>query len=145
MDGLLDLLSLEGIYPFLSPGVGVSIERRVKSVLQGGLVTRPSPVEGAGHQDKVLLGGICEGLCVIMKDEGIGLSASLQERTLVDLIAGLGELAYAPLLDERANKHHEFALQSLLDKCVNFTFRQFIFTRCTRTNTAYLVYSDTTF
>lgn len=130
MDGLLDLLSLEGIYPSLSPGMGVPIERRVKSVLRGGLVTRPSPVEGAGHQDVVLLGEICDALCVIMKDEGMGLSSSLQERNLVDLIAGMGELAYAPLRKgENASKRHEIAFQALLDKYVNLFFKQFTIAR----------------
>ncbi|KAI4128613.1 MAG: hypothetical protein LQ338_002648 [Usnochroma carphineum] len=34
VDALLDLLVLEGIYPSLSPGVGVPVERRLKSALK---------------------------------------------------------------------------------------------------------------
>ena len=37
--GLLDLISLEGVYPQLSTGVGVPIERRLKSVLPPGAIT----------------------------------------------------------------------------------------------------------
>ncbi|MCJ1469407.1 hypothetical protein MMC07_008040 [Pseudocyphellaria aurata] len=117
VDGLLDLISLEGIYPFLSPGVGVPIERRVRSVLRGGIVSKPSPAgDGAVQKDKSLLAEICDGLYGITKNEGTGLTASLQERTLVDLIAGLGELAYAPLSDDQDSKRQcDCMLRSLLD------------------------------
>lgn len=123
VDGLLDLISLEGIYPFLSPGVGVPIERRVRSVLKGGLVSKPSLVDdGAAHEDKRLLAEICDGLYGITKGEG-GLASSLQERTLVDLIAGLGELAHAPLLrDQHSKKQNDSMLQSLLDRYVASNF-----------------------
>ncbi|MCJ1268086.1 hypothetical protein MMC22_007972 [Lobaria immixta] len=118
VDGLLDLISLEGIYPFLSPGVGVPIERRVRSVLQGGLVSKPSPAnDGAAQEDRSLLAEICDGLYGITQGEGGGLTSSLQERTLVDLIAGLGDLAYAPLLqDQDPEKQHDRMLGSLLDR-----------------------------
>lgn len=123
VDGLLDLISLEGIYPFLSQGVGVPIERRVRSVLKGGLVSKQNPKDdGATHQDKSLLAEICDGLYSITNGEGRGLTSSLQERTLVDLIAGLGELAYAPLLqDQRSEKQHDRMLRSLLDRYVAST------------------------
>lgn len=123
VDGLLDLISLEGIYPFLSQGVGVPIERRVRSVLKGGLVSKPNPEDdGAAHKDNGLLAEICDGLYSITKGEGRGLTSSLQERTLVDLIAGLGELAYAPLLrDQHSEKQHGHMLRSLLDRYVAST------------------------
>ena len=44
VEGLLDLVSLEGIYPNLSPGVGIPINNRVKSVLQKGYIAKPSEV-----------------------------------------------------------------------------------------------------
>lgn len=126
IDGLLDLISLEGIYPFLSPGVGVPIERRVRSVLKAGLVSKPSPADdGAAHKDKSLLAEICDGLYGITKGEGRGLVSSLQERTLVDLIAGLGELAYSPLLpDQDSGKQHDRILRSLLDRYVASIFKK---------------------
>ncbi len=120
VDGLLDLISLEGIYPYLSPGVGVPIERRVKSVLQGGLVTRPSPTdEGSRRRGRVLLDHICHELYMIMNGDRTSLTSCLQERTLVDLIAGLSELAYAPTLqDEDTHTENDPRLQSLLDRFV---------------------------
>ena len=128
VDGLLDLISLEGIYPFLSPGVGVPIERRVKSVLKGGLVSKPSPADdGAAREDKRRLAQICVGLYSITKGEGRGLTSSLEGRTLVDLIAGLGELAYAPLLrDQKSAKQHDLMIRSLLDRYGASTFDSLI-------------------
>lgn len=128
VDGLLDLISLEGIYPFLSPGVGVPIERRVRSVLQGGLVSKPSPAnDGAAQEERSLLAEICDRLYGIAQGEGEGLTSSLQERTLVDLIAGLGDLAYAPLLqDQNLGKQHDRMLRSLLDRYVAAYFDQLL-------------------
>ena len=95
MDGLLDLISVEGIYPFLSPGVGIPIERRVQSVLRAGFVTRSSFTSGwSKHRDKKLLPAICTDLYEIAV--GHHLSSVLRDRTLVDLIAGFGELGYSP-------------------------------------------------
>lgn len=121
VDGLLDLLSLEGIYPLLSPGVGIPIEKRVKSVLHGGLVTRPSPTDVVSRQGgRALLSQICRQLCRIFNSNGTGLGPSVQERTLVDVIAGWGELAYAHRLQDEHAKDDGRMLQSLLDMFVFF-------------------------
>lgn len=123
IDGLLDLISLEGIYPLLSPGVGIPIQRRVKSVLQGGLVTRPSPAaDVVSRQDgRALLSQICRQLYMILSSNGTGLGPSVQERTLVDVIAGWGELACAPHLQDEYAKDDGRMLRSLLDGFV-FSF-----------------------
>lgn len=115
--GLLDLISLEGIYPLLSPGVGIPIERRVKSVLQGGLVTRSCPaVDALSRQaGRALLSQICRQLYRILNSNGTGLGPSVQERTLVDIIAGWGELAWAPSFQDEHAKDNGRMLQSLLD------------------------------
>ncbi len=117
VDGLLDLISLEGIYPLLSPGVGIPIERRVRSVLEGGLVTRPSPaVDAVSRQEgRALLSQICRQLYRILNSNGTGLGPSVQERTLVDIIAGWGELAWAPSFQDEHAKDNGRMLQSLLD------------------------------
>lgn len=117
VDGLLDLISLEGIYPLLSPGVGIPIERRVKSVLQGGLVTRPSPAADfvCRQEGRALLSQICRQLYGILNSNGTGLGPSVQERTLVDVIAGWGELAWAPSFKDEHAKENGRMLQSLLD------------------------------
>lgn len=117
IDGLLDLVSLEGIYPSLSPGVGIPIERRVRSVLQGGIVTRTSSAEESrGAKDRELLVTITESLSQIAASKVVGLRPALQERTFVDLVAGLGELAYNPsYVDEDSSSSHAATLKSLLD------------------------------
>ncbi len=129
VDGLLDLISLEGIYPCLSPGVGIPIERRVKSVLQNGVVTKISPSGEGRLQSEVqnLLVEICLALDEILED-GNGLAHNVQERTFVDLIAGFGELAYYPLLEDKSSKSpYSPRLNRLLDRYV-VCFFLFFFT-----------------
>lgn len=112
LDALLDLVSLEGIYPFLSPGVGIPIERRVKSVIQAGFVTRSSTAQ---YQDNELLPSICVSLYEIAVSQS--LSSSIRDRSLVDLIAGLGELGYSPLTQhEVAAEIWTRKLNTLLDR-----------------------------
>ncbi len=121
IDGILDLVSLEGIYPSLSPGVGIPIERRVRSVLQGGIVTRTSSAEaGQEVKDKGLLIEITESLNQIAASRTTGLGPALQERTLVDLVAGLGELAYNPSYGESCSSHVT-TLKTLLDAYVSLS------------------------
>lgn len=117
VDGLLDLISLEGIYPSLSPGVGIPIERRVRTVLQGGVITRTLSEEGDEEpRNKLLLTKIVDSLGTIPESNEVGLRLALQERTLVDLIAGLSELAYSPLYqDGHSSADHAAALKRLLD------------------------------
>lgn len=117
VNALLDLISLEGIYPSLSPGVGVPTERRVKSVLQVGRVTRPSLTDD--NRDEDLLGEVCNRLRLVAEGESSWLITSLQERILVDLIAGLGELAYNnSVKDEISRILYDRRLRSLLDRYV---------------------------
>ena len=122
IDGLLDLVSLEGIYPFLSPGIGIPIERRVKSVLQGGIVTRKSPTEdGQITEHKELLIKVTGSLNrIAANQDAIGLRPALYERTLVDLVASLGELAYNPShTDEKLHSTYAAILKCLLDLYVD--------------------------
>lgn len=120
VDGLLDLISLEGIYPCLSSAVGVPIERRVRSVFRNGVITRPSSSGNGSHsQSKNLLVEICVALDKISED-GNGLAGTLQERALVDLIAGFGELAYSPLVDKIPSRNiYACKFKSLLDRYVS--------------------------
>ncbi|KAL8706481.1 MAG: hypothetical protein Q9201_000465 [Fulgogasparrea decipioides] len=56
VDALIDLVVIEGIYPSLAPGVGVPMERRVKSALKGDLVTKPLSQDRSGQlEDEELL------------------------------------------------------------------------------------------
>ena len=118
VDGLLDLISLEGIYPCLSPGVGIPIERRVRSVLQGGVV--PQPVTEA-QGDEELLTAIVNDLYPVVKDGGNGLGLALRERTLVDVIAGAGQLAFDPSeAAQQRQKRFAIVFKVLLEQYVTF-------------------------
>lgn len=119
VDGLLDLISLEGIYPSLSPGVGIPIERRVRSVLRNGVVTRPSPPgDGPQLRGQSLLAEVCLALDEIL-EYGIGLASLIQERTLVDLIAGFGELAYSHSVESISSRNiYPSRLKRSLDRYV---------------------------
>ena len=112
MDGLLDLVSLEGIYPNLLPGVGIPIERRVQSVLQGGTSTRALGSDDS-QIDEVLLGDIVSQLSSIAMASNKGLCSVIQKRTLVDLIAAQTQLAFAPAVND--DKAHAEAFQKLID------------------------------
>ena len=121
INGLLDLISIEGIYPFLSPGVGVPIERRVKSVLQNAVVKEsPQSESRSENLDKELLTEIIDSLYEISEAKGSGLNSALQTRTLVDLISGAGELAFAdPIQDEQRSKTYVRIFNNILDGYVS--------------------------
>lgn len=126
VDGLLDLISLEGIYPCLSAGIGIPIERRVASVLRNGVVTRSSSSgDGPQSQGQSLLAKTCLALDEILKDV-IGLASHIQERTLVDLIAGYGQLAYSPSAESSSSRNiYSNTLNRLLDRYV-FSRNKFV-------------------
>ncbi|MCJ1438520.1 hypothetical protein MMC27_007910 [Xylographa pallens] len=115
VDALLDLISLEGIYPDLLPGVGVPIQRRVKSVLRNGTISRAAQTEGQGDQDRHLLLYIVTALDKLATSNGKGLYSAFIERTLVDLIAARVQLAYSPNVN-KSTLSHAVALQALLDE-----------------------------
>ena len=120
IDSLFDLISLEGIYPNLSSGVGVPIERRVKSVLRGGLEARTAPSgEKAGDHDQDLLVEVVNKLRGVAESKGKGLCSVFRERTFVDLIAALGQLAYGSSSCDRDS--YKIALKSLVDEYVSFS------------------------
>lgn len=96
IDGLLDLISLEGVYPSLLQGVGVPIERRVKSILQNGVVTRPGNPGIRSEPDDGLLLDIVNQMSHVATSGGNGLCAALRERTLVDLVAAMIQISFAP-------------------------------------------------
>ena len=116
VDGLLDLISLEGIYPCLSPGIGIPIERRVKSVLQGGFVTQPVTEDLGDHG---LLAEIVDGLYPVVKEGSKGLGLALRERTLVDVVAGTGQLAFDPSeAAQQRQKRYGIVFKVLLEQYV---------------------------
>lgn len=91
---LLDLLVLEGIYPSLSTGVGIPIERRARNFVLP--ATRKKVQEVGENKNVELLGKVVDGLIRVMEGEGaeIGVGGTVKERCLVDVLAGCGELAF---------------------------------------------------
>ncbi|KAL8935607.1 MAG: hypothetical protein Q9211_004613 [Gyalolechia sp. 1 TL-2023] len=99
VDALLDLLVLEGVYFSLSPGVGVPVERRLKSALSGGFSTRPLDKASGGRPgDQQLLTDIIDSLHPVFLSRK-GLAPSINQRMFADLIAAAGELAFSPSLE----------------------------------------------
>lgn len=97
VEGLLDLISLEGIYPDLSPGVGIPIGNRVKSVFEKGFVAKLSQAGGQPEtKNYALLDHIVLQLDIIVSSKDGGLKSALENRIFVDLIAALGELLFGP-------------------------------------------------
>lgn len=123
IDGLLDLISVEGIYPALSPGVGIPIERRVKSVFKAGVTARPVLGDINSRQDKDLdlLKEVVEDLSKIALSGNQGVNPALRERTLVDVVCACGDLAYKPSYgngDENSISIYRHLFNQLLDQYV---------------------------
>ncbi|KAI9679531.1 MAG: hypothetical protein M1817_005553 [Caeruleum heppii] len=120
--GLLDLITLEGIYPLLSPGVGIPLERRVRSVLATGLATTnpsPTPEKRRAHEEVRLLREIVDCLHQVLQHGLPPLSSILRERSLVDVISATGELAYSPYIEEPGiHSRYKLILTELLDEYV---------------------------
>ncbi|KAL8857496.1 MAG: hypothetical protein Q9178_005990 [Gyalolechia marmorata] len=115
IDTLIDLVVLEGIYPCLSPGVGVPMERRVKSALKGDLVTRPlSQPNPENLQDRELIATIVDRLYPIVLSRQ-GLASSVEARMLVDLIAAVAEAAFSPNFTAEFRQKYLSYFDSLLD------------------------------
>lgn len=114
---LLDLLVLEGIYPSLTFGIGVPIQRRAGSFVLPNQITPPDPsarIEVIGIDRKeVLLVNVIQFFVGIVENSSRvtiyrdfksgksvqgyrGIEGMLRERCLVDLLAGCGELAFNP-------------------------------------------------
>lgn len=96
---LLDLLVLEGIYPCLTPGVGVPLERRAKVIIHPPPKTLSGGIRNRDRlQDINVLTDVILALSGLQ--DGRGEAAELlKDRYLVDLVAGYGELAFNPAQD----------------------------------------------
>ena len=116
IDTLLDLLILEGIYPSLTPGVGVPVEYRLKSALKNGLATRPlSKPAGQTAENQKSLSNLVDSLVPIMLSRQ-GLASGLQERMSLDLITAAGELAFSPAVDNQTRQRSGSVFESLMNR-----------------------------
>lgn len=93
---LLDLISIEGVYPCLSTGVGIPLEKRVISNLPQGVVARQAPEMTSNKpRNEVLLYRILLALTSIMLNASHGGAQSLlRGRVLSDVISAAADLAF---------------------------------------------------
>ncbi|KAK0640314.1 hypothetical protein DIS24_g9451 [Lasiodiplodia hormozganensis] len=87
--GLLDLVAIRGILPSLSPGVAA--KHRPRSMIPSLRDVTPS-----SDKDPELLCAIVDGMSKMLENPGAGLAPLIRERALIDVVAGAGELAFAP-------------------------------------------------
>lgn len=95
LHALLDLISLEGIYPSLSTGVGIPLQQRVISVLPAGVIAKQSDAPSSGKpHDELLLDHVMSTLSDITLDTRPSIQPVLRGRILSDIISGSLELAF---------------------------------------------------
>ncbi|EDN02459.1 predicted protein [Histoplasma mississippiense (nom. inval.)] len=95
--GLLDLISLEGIYPALSQGVGIPLQQRVMSTLPTGVVARqPEATSKDRLHDERLLRLIIDALTPIVCHKHSGIQPIVMGRILGDILCATAELAFHP-------------------------------------------------
>ncbi|WEW56889.1 hypothetical protein PRK78_002346 [Emydomyces testavorans] len=95
LHALLDLLSFEGIYPSLSDGVGIPLEKRVISVLPAGVITKQArSTDSSMPRDEQLLDRILGSVNRILEDNRSSIQPIILGRILPDIICGTAELAF---------------------------------------------------
>jgi hypothetical protein len=95
LNTLLDLISIEGVYPSLSTGVGIPLEKRVLTTLPAGVITKQVPEAAEPNpQNEALLRRILSTLISIVLDDREGIQMIVQGRILSDIISGTAELAF---------------------------------------------------
>jgi hypothetical protein len=83
---LLDLIMIEGVLPFLSPGVGLPVRLRPASLLVEHL--KLDPIDSCNTTTELM-----NGLLPLLQDRKRPITAILRERYLGDLIAVTAELS----------------------------------------------------
>ncbi|CAI7633791.1 unnamed protein product [Penicillium glandicola] len=97
LHALLDLISLEGIYPSLSSGVGVPLQQRVISVLPAGVIAKQAQLAASSvPHDEPLLRCIIDVLVEVLLDPRPSLQPIIRGRILSDIISGTSDLAFNP-------------------------------------------------
>ncbi|KAK2746958.1 hypothetical protein FQN57_002530 [Myotisia sp. PD_48] len=95
LNTLLDLISLEGIYPCLSPGVGIPLEQRVISSLPRGVVAKQeAAINNVPLGDEGSLLYTLLTLRSILQENRPSIQQIILGRLLSDLLSGAAELAF---------------------------------------------------
>lgn len=115
LHALLDLISLEGIYPSLSSGVGIPLQQRVISVLPAGVIAQQHTFAHAVPQDAPLLRHIVSTLSDIIFDVRPSIQPVICGRILSDIISALSDLCYNP---ELLDNDHQVRYRQTLEKVV---------------------------
>lgn len=118
LHALLDLISLEGIYPSLSQGVGIPLEKRVISVLPAGVIAKQAPVPAnTNPQDEALLDEILRVLVDILFDDRPSVQPVVRGRILTDIISGTADLAFnSKTLSSDAKVRYQKIFQKIIDE-----------------------------
>ncbi|KAJ5894770.1 hypothetical protein N7495_006461 [Penicillium taxi] len=113
LHALLDLISLEGIYPSLSSGVGIPLQQRVISVLPAGVIAKQDQmISSTSPHNQDLLHLVMEALLKILEDETPSIQPVIRGRILSDIISGIADLAFNPNVgtcDDRAKLEKSFS------------------------------------
>ncbi|KAI9373013.1 hypothetical protein BJX61DRAFT_408512 [Aspergillus egyptiacus] len=111
LHALLDLISLEGIYPSLSHGVGIPLQQRVISVLPAGVVAQQHTLASEKPRDELLLRRVLMVLSEILFDARPSIQPVILSRILSDIISASSDLGYNPKLspDDQAQFRHMLA------------------------------------
>lgn len=95
LHAILDLISLEGIYPSLSENTGIPLEKRLISVLPAGVIAKQSQIDaGDRSQKEALLHQILTPLNEILLDNRPSIQPVIRGRILTDVLSGTAELAF---------------------------------------------------
>lgn len=114
---LLDLISIEGVYPCLSTGVGIPLEKRVISNLPQGVVARQAPeMTSEKPRNEVLLYRILLALASILLNESSGeIQSLLRGRVLSDVVSAAADLAFNSL---QISEEERFNARSIFDRII---------------------------
>lgn len=114
---LLDLISIEGVYPCLSTNVGIPLEKRVISHLPTGVIARQAPeMTSDKPRNEDLLYRILLTLSGILLDEtGGGIQALVRGRVLSDVISAAADLGFNSC---QISSEEKLNAQGLLDMII---------------------------
>lgn len=120
LHALLDLISLEGIYPSLSSGVGIPLQQRVISVLPAGVIaTQAQTIPSTVPRDEPLLRRIIGVLLDILLDPRPSIQPIIRGRILPDIISGTSDLAFNPnIMASYDRSIYERALAKIIEEYV---------------------------
>ena len=120
LHALLDLISLEGIYPSLSSGVGIPLQQRVISVLPAGVIAKQNAVPASSRpHDQALLRHIMGVLLSIMLDPTPSIQPVIRGRILSDIISGTADLVFNPNVSPSKDQgDFKTGFMKIIEECV---------------------------